>query len=581
MSAQKSLVWKLVLPIPVLIIVGLAAAWWLIPNAVTENARESATRAGVQAANQFKTIRGYYTKNIIKKAKASGALKPSINHKDAENAIPLPATMIHDLSKLLENNSTSIALYSAYPFPNRKSRQLDPFQQEAWDYLSKNPEATFTRQEVVDGKTIMRVAIADTMAAQGCVNCHNAHPQTPKNDWKLGDVRGILEVDNDIGPALSEANSVTMNIMIGMVIAGLAILFAVLFGARRMSGPINDITKSMARVAEGDLSTEIPGSERDDEIGKMASALAVFKDGLQQAHDLEAEKDNEHAEKEIERRKMEEIIEGFAEKVGGIVEAVATASQEQDTTARSMASISEKTSEKASFVSTASDEAMNNVQTVAAATEEMSKTIDEITQQVASASEASKKAVEEVGNSNTQMNVLADTANKIGEVIELISGIAEQTNLLALNATIESARAGEAGRGFAVVASEVKELAGQTTRAAEEIVQQIEDIQTATKQASISLENVGQVIGTVDEISTAISSVMAEQGDATREIASSVHLAADGTRKVNENIASVTSASQEVGTASNSLMSSASELSEQADQLKTEVTNFIDQVRVA
>ncbi|CTQ54478.1 Methyl-accepting chemotaxis protein 4 [Roseibium album] len=427
------MVWKLVLPIPVLIIVGLAAAWWLIPNAVTENARESATRAGVQAANQFKTIRGYYTKNI----------------------------------------------------------------------------------------------------------------------------------------------------MIGMVIAGLAILFAVLFGARRMSGPINDITKSMAWVAKGDLSTEIPGSERDDEIGKMASALAVFKDGLQQAHDLEAEKDNEHAEKEIERRKMEEIIEGFAEKVGGIVEAVATASQEQDTTARSMASISEKTSEKASFVSTASDEAMNNVQTVAAATEEMSKTIDEITQQVASASAASKKAVEEVGNSNTQMNVLADTANKIGEVIELISGIAEQTNLLALNATIESARAGEAGRGFAVVASEVKELAGQTTRAAEEIVQQIEDIQTATKQASVSLENVGQVIGTVDEISTAISSVMAEQGDATREIASSVHLAADGTRKVNANIASVTSASQEVGTASNGLMSSASELSEQADQLKTEVTNFIDQVRVA
>jgi methyl-accepting chemotaxis protein len=581
MSAQKSLVWKLVLPIPVLIIVGLAAAWWLIPSAVTENARVSATRAGVQAANQFKTIRGYYTKNIIKKAKASGALKPSINHKDVDGAIPLPATMIHDLSKLLENNSTSIALYSAYPFPNRKSRQLDTFQQEAWDYLSKNPEATFSKEEVRNGKTIMRVAIADTMAAQGCVNCHNAHPQTPKNDWKLGDVRGILEVDNDIGPALAEANSVTMNIMIGMVIVGVSVLLVVMFGARRMSGPINDITKSMGKIAEGDLSTEIPGSDRDDEIGQMASALAVFKDGLQQAQDLESEKDSEHAEKEIERRKMEETIEGFAEKVGSIVEAVATASQEQDTTARSMAEISEKTSEKASFVSTASDEAMNNVQTVAAATEEMSKTIDEITQQVASASAASKKAVEEVGNSNTQMNVLADTANKIGEVIELISGIAEQTNLLALNATIESARAGEAGRGFAVVASEVKELAGQTTRAAEEIVQQIDDIQTATKQASVSLENVGKVIGTVDEISSAISSVMAEQGDATREIASSVHLAADGTRKVNENIASVTSASQEVGTASNSLMSSASELSEQADQLKTEVTNFIEQVRVA
>ncbi|MHA7774980.1 methyl-accepting chemotaxis protein [Roseibium sp. M-1] len=581
MSIRNSLVWKLVLPIPVLVIIGIAAAWWLIPQAVVENARESATRHGVQSANQFKTIRGYYTSNVVAKAKASGALKPSIDHTNVSDAIPLPATMIHDLSKLLENNSTSIALYSAYPFPNRQTRKLDGFQQEAWDYLRKNPEATFSKEEIRNGKTVMRVAIADTMSAEGCVSCHNAHPQSPKTDWKLGEVRGVLEVDTDIGKDLAEASSVTTNIIIGMAVVGIGILCMVLVGAKRMSGPISDITRSMGRIAEGNLDANIPGSERRDEIGKMASALAVFRNGLQQARDLETEKDKKHAEKEEERRRLETSIELFAEKVGGIVEAVARAARQQDETARSMAAISDKTSQQAIYVSTASDDAMNNVQTVAAATEEMSKTIEEITQQVANASEASKKAVIEVGSSNTQMNKLAETANKIGEVIGLISGIAEQTNLLALNATIESARAGEAGRGFAVVASEVKELAGQTTRAAEEIVQQIEDIQNATRQASISLENVSMVIGTVDEISSAIAGVMAEQGDATREIAGSVHLASDGTRKVNENILSVTAASQEVGSASNSLLSSASELSQQAAQLQAEVKAFIEQVRAA
>ncbi|WP_420412382.1 methyl-accepting chemotaxis protein [Roseibium sp.] len=581
MSTSNSLVWKLVIPIPIIVLAGLAIAWWLIPSAVIENARQSATRNGVQAANQFKTIRGYYTSNIIRKAKASGALKPSINHKASDDTIPLPATMIHDLSKLLENNSTSIALYSAYPFPNRKSRKLDEFQKEAWDYLVKNPDSTFAREEVRNGATVMRVAIADTMSAKGCVGCHNAHPDTPKNDWKLGDVRGILEVDTDIGEALAEAQSVTMSIIVGLVVGGGLILAVVLFSARKMSLPISDITQSMKKMADGDLTADIPGSGRSDEIGQMASALTVFRDGLQQAKDLEAEKDAKHAQQETERRKMDEVISAFTGKVRDVVRSFVSSSQEQDETARSMSAMSEQSSQKAAFVSEASDDALNNVQTVAAATEEMSKTIDEITQQVANATEASEKAVAEVENSNSQMGVLADTANKIGEVIGMISGIAEQTNLLALNATIESARAGEAGRGFAVVASEVKELAGQTTRAAEEIVQQIEDIQLATKEASGSLENLSQVIRTVNEISSAISSVMAEQGDATREIASSVHSAADGTRKVNENIASVTDANQQVGEISGNLMASASILAGQAEQLNEEVEVFIQQVRQA
>jgi hypothetical protein len=100
---------------------------------------------------------------------------------------PLPATLIHDLSNLLSEKDTTVGLYSKYPFPNRKDRQLDEFQQQAWDYLSANPAATFSRNEVRNGKHIVRVAVADSMTVQACVNCHNSHPASPKKDWKLGD----------------------------------------------------------------------------------------------------------------------------------------------------------------------------------------------------------------------------------------------------------------------------------------------------------------------------------------------------------------------------------------------------------
>jgi methyl-accepting chemotaxis protein len=114
---------------------------------------------------------------VIKKALQSKALKPSINHAGVPGTIPLPATFIHDLSKLLQKEDTSVNLYSGFPFPNRKERKPDSFQQKAWEYLSKNPDGIFVHQEKQGGKEVVRVAMADKMAAQGCVNCHNAHPQ--------------------------------------------------------------------------------------------------------------------------------------------------------------------------------------------------------------------------------------------------------------------------------------------------------------------------------------------------------------------------------------------------------------------
>src|SRR6202043_3766552 len=132
------------------------------------------------------------------------------------------------------------------------------------------------------------------------------------------------------------------------------------------------------------------------------------------------------------------------------------------------------------------------------------------------------------------MKRLAEGAQKIGAIVEMINSIAAQTNLLALNATIEAARAGDAGRGFAVVAPEVKSLAEQTAKATADIATQVGEMQASTTESDDAIAGITTTIKSLNEISTAIAAAVEEQGAATNEIARNVQLAAKGTGEVSE-----------------------------------------------
>lgn len=370
-----------------------------------------------------------------------------------------------------------------------------------------------------------------------------------------------------------------------LVVAGAALLIGAAFAffvARGITKPIGSLTTSMDRLANDDLKSIIPGLGRKDEIGVMAAAVEVFKQNIIRAKRLEEEQvEIKRQAEEDKRRIMMQMADEFETQIGGIVQAVSSNSTELNASARSMTDVSNLTLEQATQAAASSQQTTSSVQTIATATEEMTSTIAEISQQVAGAAKAAMEATNKMSETNQQMTVLSETADNIGKVVEMISSIAEQTNLLALNATIESARAGEAGKGFAVVAGEVKELAGQTTKATEEIAMQIAEVQQATNQATTSMEDVKHVIQHLNEVSTAIAAAMEEQNVAINEVASNIHQAAKGTELVNQNIYEVNKASQEAGSASSQVLASSEELAQQSEMLRAEVDKFVLQVRSA
>jgi methyl-accepting chemotaxis protein len=200
---------------------------------------------------------------------------------------------------------------------------------------------------------------------------------------------------------------------------------------------------------------------------------------------------------------------------------------------------------------------------------------------VSHASQITATAVVKARSTNETMVQLSAAADKIGQVISLISDIAGQTNLLALNATIESARAGEAGRGFAVVAAEVKALAGQTGKATEEIGQQIVAMQEISRQSVAAITEIQATINEIDSVSSAISAAVEQQSATTREISRSTGEAAIGTRDVTHHITDVQREASETGEAANQVVNASGELGRQAEHLRKQVDSFLATLRAA
>lgn len=398
----------------------------------------------------------------------------------------------------------------------------------------------------------------------------------------VGKVIGIIYV----GIATAELDGMLRQAITAMAIAAsiaaLLALVATMLLVRRITKPLRAVAEALTVIAEGRTDVEVQHADRDDEIGAIARTVDIFKNNRIERRQLESERTNSER-RAIERRKAElnQFVEAFRARIGGIIEQVMSSSGQFESDATGLSVTAHSTAEMSGQSANVSRQASEHVRSAATASNELSLSIVEISRRVQDSNYVAADAVKQANATDERMAELSAAGDRIGDVVKLITSIAEQTNLLALNATIEAARAGDAGRGFAVVAQEVKNLAGQTAKATDEISSHIVNMQRATGESVGAIKAIGLTIERISAITTSISSAVEQQGTATQSIAAGVRAAAGGTLEVAENIERVARGAGETETTSGQMLKSAKALSEVSIHLRDEVEKFLDSVRAA
>ena len=465
----------------------------------------------------------------------------------------------------------------------------------AWDYVQAYAEKSSAAEGLSEGTKALRTSVFtrfdDTRKSIYAAGMAGKPYPLSAADWFAQSTAAIDEVLALSATASREAASLArlaesrstrlFSFNAALMAVSLALTLLTLWIVlRRVSGSLRQMTDAMARLAGGELATDIPCRDRRDELGSMARAMGVFKDNAVKVRDMQSEREAlEQAGREEKAAAMRSLANELEASVSSVVETVQSASAELNASAESMSKAASQTELQSGAVATSSSQASVNIQTVASAAEELSASITEISRQIADTTRIAGEAVDQTNQSNERVEGLARAADRIGEVVKLINAIASQTNLLALNATIEAARAGEAGRGFAVVASEVKALAAQTSHATGEIAAQVGEIQAATGGAVEAIQRIVVTIERLNGTTNAIAAAIEEQGSATQEIARNVQQVAAGTGEISANISGVTASAKETGVVATSVLKAAGELSSQASTLQHHMVGIVSGIR--